>query len=701
LRPVAEYNFHGGQEMIRVLLSFVLISILTVVLPASEIHDAGAVGNLAGVKKLLNENPELLEARDNAGKTPLHRAAYNGFMDVTKFLLEKGADLNARTSSNSTPLHGAAYYGRNEVVRYLISNNADINAANDYNYTPLLSASSGGHLEMVKMLIKAGADIKARNHQNADALLCAASSGNAELVDYLAGLDLDMNTRDIDGETILHYAAYGGNIDLMKKSIQLGIDVNCRSNHDVIPIHYAAYGCHKEAVRYLLKNGAYINAKSDEGETPLHRAVFAAYEDTTDRPLKVIELLVENGASLNKTDNAGTTSLLNAIHTDNELLIKFLIDKGADINIGDNDGTTPLTRAIIEGNTKLVDLLLKNGARTDIRECHGGAAALHMASIKGNKDIIELLLPKVADINAQDDGGCTALYYAEKYGHKKAASILKARGATAKSLDRNYNCARLLSMPLKEEEAVLWYLGHCGWAIKTKNHLLVFDYWERESKPTECCLANGHIKPAEIADFNVTVFVTHEHRDHYDSAIFAWEKSLDNLTYIFGFQPDELSPGGQNAITLRSYECIGPRQHKIIDGMDIKTIAANDAGVGFLVAVDGLTIFHAGDHAGWREGERQGFTDEIDYLADLVDEVDLAFLNVTGCHVRDTIALEQSICYTVEKLSPRITIPTHGIDREHVYKKYAEKIARKKYKTQVLAAEHRGDRYIYRDEHIM
>jgi hypothetical protein len=29
-------------------------------------------------------------------------------------------------------------------------------------------------------------------------------------------------------------------------------------------------------------------------------------------------------------------------------------------------------------------------------------------------------------------------------------------------------------------EAVVWYLGHCGYPVRTKNHLLVFDYQERQ-----------------------------------------------------------------------------------------------------------------------------------------------------------------------------------------------------------------------------
>jgi len=147
----------------------------------------------------------------------------------------------------------------------------------------------------------------------------------------------------------------------------------------------------------------------------------------------------------------------------------------------------------------------------------------------------------------------------------------------------------LLEKRLEEKEAIIWYLGHSGWTIKTKNHLLIFDYVGTGRRPTEPSLTNGHINPSEIKDQHVFVFVTHEHADHYSRTIFDWEKSVRDITYIFGWQ----------ALTEQKYVCIGPRQRKKIDDMEILTITSTDAGVGFFIKVDGLVIFHAGDHAHW------------------------------------------------------------------------------------------------------
>ena len=131
------------------------------------------------------------------------------------------------------------------------------------------------------------------------------------------------------------------------------------------------------------------------------------------------------------------------------------------------------------------------------------------------------------------------------------------------------------------------------------------------------------------------------------------------------------------------------------------TIEANDAGVGFLVQVDGLTIYHAGDHAGWLEGEKEGYTKEIDYLAEHVDKVDFAFLNITGCHCRDEVALKASIEYALQRLQPTYFIPTHAIDREHLYRKFAEEAQEEGWTTQVLYPENRGDHFQLRNGKVI
>ncbi|PKA59377.1 Potassium channel KOR2 [Apostasia shenzhenica] len=56
----------------------------------------------SAVRKLLEEDRELVNARDYDNRTPLHVAALHGWIDVAKFLLEYGADVNAQDRWKNT-----------------------------------------------------------------------------------------------------------------------------------------------------------------------------------------------------------------------------------------------------------------------------------------------------------------------------------------------------------------------------------------------------------------------------------------------------------------------------------------------------------------------------------------------------------------------------------------------------------------------
>lgn len=68
-----------------------------------------------------------VDARDENGLTPLHRAAaFNPNPEIIQALVRLGADINARTKYDLTPLHLAAYSNSNpQVVLVLLDLGAD------------------------------------------------------------------------------------------------------------------------------------------------------------------------------------------------------------------------------------------------------------------------------------------------------------------------------------------------------------------------------------------------------------------------------------------------------------------------------------------------------------------------------------------------------------------------------------------------
>jgi L-ascorbate metabolism protein UlaG (beta-lactamase superfamily) len=235
-----------------------------------------------------------------------------------------------------------------------------------------------------------------------------------------------------------------------------------------------------------------------------------------------------------------------------------------------------------------------------------------------------------------------------------------------------------LSRTLAEGEAVIWYLGHSGWAIRTQYHFLIFDYWEMDDIDPGLKLADGHVNMREIGDRKIHAFVTHAHSDHWDSRILDWEKEAADITYVFGWKLDPAN----------SHVQFGERREfRDLDGLEIANIHHAFDGIpesAFLVKVDGLTIFHAGDHGHSRGEADATFKDNVDYLADRQKNVDLVFVPTFGGEE-----------YTIRRLKPHAVLPMHDGGNERQYRIFADKIKGKGIRVKVGVARQRGDVFFY------
>jgi ankyrin repeat protein len=113
----------------------------------TELHAAVKRGDLPAMRRLLEGNPALANARsetDARGPFPLHVAAESGQTGAARLLLEYGADVAARDLENDAiPLGWAAFYGRPEVVSVLINAGSDPAQRNRHGLAPLGCAIGG------------------------------------------------------------------------------------------------------------------------------------------------------------------------------------------------------------------------------------------------------------------------------------------------------------------------------------------------------------------------------------------------------------------------------------------------------------------------------------------------------------------------------------------------------------------------------
>ncbi len=579
-------------------------------LMAGEIHEAVRLGDVGTIERLVAADKSVLGLKDADGNPPLHVAIIIGNVEAARLLLDRGADPNLGDNENSNALHLAACGESREILDLILSRGVDINSKDDNGMTAVLFAGSRGRFELVR---------------------------------YLASKGGKLDDRTTQGSSLVHFACYRGDVAALKELVSNGASLAAGCDQfGNTPLVAAAMRGRTEMAAYLLDNGADPNETSHNGQSPLAVSMIAGSSD-------LIELLLARGADAKGVDPFGNNALHRLAYRGSAELARLLVEKGCEIDLVNNEGLTPLLIAAERGNPDLTRYLISAGAKMDALDGNFGATALHLAAAKGYGDVAELLIEKGASLNVEDRFGNTPLHYAARHGNASVARAIKAKGG--KGAGKEASAAALLSKKLGDGEAIVYYTGHSGWIVQTKSNVMIFDYFQDGRAPDSPSLLNGCVNPGDLRGKKVTAFVSHtSHVDHYNKANFKWNEGLDGITWVFGQEPD----------TNVACERIDPRQTKSIGGIDVTAIRSTDAGVGFLVTVDGVTFLHSGDHHNRDANVDGAYAAEIDYLAGLGREIDFAFFPVSGCGFGDQEIVKKGVYFAVNKLSPECIFPMHG-----------------------------------------
>ncbi|MBA0844281.1 hypothetical protein Goarm_001388 [Gossypium armourianum] len=140
----------------------------------TTIHGFAQYGDLDALRKLLNDNPSLLNERNPVmAQTPLHVSAGYDRVDIVKFLLDwqgpEKIEMEAKNMYGETPLHMAAKNGCNEAARLLLVHGAFIEAKANNGMTPLHLAVwhtiRSDDYATVKTLLEYNADCSAEDNE--------------------------------------------------------------------------------------------------------------------------------------------------------------------------------------------------------------------------------------------------------------------------------------------------------------------------------------------------------------------------------------------------------------------------------------------------------------------------------------------------------------------------------------------------------
>ncbi len=274
-----------------------------------EIFDLLRKGDVPAVKALIEKSPQLLDAKNANGASPLHLAARGKETGLIDFLIEKGAKIEAAEATGKTPLHIAAMTDNSGAVAALLRHGAALEARDNYGRTPLiLCAREEGRAATGRLLIESGADVRAADKFGDGALSlaawrgkkdfvdlllekgaalpdpgekwwvmlsCAASQGLPTLFDRLANKVKDLKSVQarVPGASLLNDAAAGGSAEIVGRLRAKGFDPAKPDRFGWTPLHYAARDGRTEAASILLERGAPLDARTVMGQTPYNVAV--------------------------------------------------------------------------------------------------------------------------------------------------------------------------------------------------------------------------------------------------------------------------------------------------------------------------------------------------------------------------------------------------------------------------------------------
>jgi ankyrin repeat protein len=289
---------------------------------AQDIHEAAKTGDIEQLKKILNENPALVNSADKDKMTPLHHAIDAENLEAASLLIKMGADINAVNFKKETPLHIAADKGNAAAVKLLLKHGADPTRREMRDRIPLyLACNWGNDLDTVRLLIDAGSDVNDKNSRGEIVLISTLSYGKKEIIDLL----IDRGAIIPDDERTLRRVLYITASNGMERPFNIAVEKSDKQNMEWwtgIPMHACARGGSVSIAKALLDKGAEFRQKNQYGIEPLH---IAAENGRTE----FVEFLLSKGADIDSPSLMGKTALHFALDNGHDELAALLVRKGA------------------------------------------------------------------------------------------------------------------------------------------------------------------------------------------------------------------------------------------------------------------------------------------------------------------------------------------------------------------------------------
>ncbi|KAL1964975.1 hypothetical protein VTN77DRAFT_6175 [Rasamsonia byssochlamydoides] len=238
-------------------------------------------------------------------------------------------------------------------------------------------------------MIEGGYDIDAYDEWGSTSLMLAIMYPHDGLFNLLLEKGASVNYRRGEaGPTVLSMAAEYGTMEMLRRLLDEGAEIK-QERDNYAPLLCAAGFGRVDVLSLLLERGASIEATDEAGRTALHEATMQGQNHA-------IHFLLDEDLGLEaKSAKDGMTALHEAAHWGHLPTMELLLDRGANVNAVDDKGESVVHHAIST----------LNYARPVVVDGH-----LERRPIRPRLEMLQLLLSRGADVTILDSNGGSLLH---------------------------------------------------------------------------------------------------------------------------------------------------------------------------------------------------------------------------------------------------------------------------------------------------
>ena len=442
----------------------------------ASIHGASSEGetvaaairdrDLARLRRILDESPQLIHAGDGRSNQPIHWAVMTRQSPIIDELLARGADIDARRADGARPIQltNGDYHYRgwrdvpeetvttpDDVYKHLVARGANVdigmaavkgdlarvrellaadpslaNRTDAYSSyyagcgAPLKNAAAGGYLEIVKLLLEHGADPNLPEEgiaPHGHALYSAVYNGHYEIAKLLLEQGAYPNPEVESSAEAVWIAIRGGDIRMLELLASYGAVWQ-------IPIGLDGSLTYERIVATGIRRATGVLAFY--GDTATAEPLFAGNPALADDPDALTQAATQGHEPFVRLLLQYQPELATRVTVAQPReMSRLLCQDGMDPNLPNWLRSTPLHHFASNGQIDRAALFLDHGADLHARDEEWRSTPLAWAARAGQTRMVEFLLRRGALLSLPDDPPwATPKAWAERRGHEAIVRLL-------------------------------------------------------------------------------------------------------------------------------------------------------------------------------------------------------------------------------------------------------------------------------------